>query len=120
MRLTLYHNPKCSTARHVLAALREAGFAPEIVDYLNTPPSAAELQRLSDKVGQGALAITRTKEALYKALGLDAAGTSEAQLITAVAQHPVLLNRPIVETEAFAMVVRPSATVDQLITRLQS
>lgn len=120
MPLTLYHNPKCSTARNVLAALRDAGFEPEIIEYLKTPPSAAELQRLSDQVGQGALAITRTKEALYKELGLKAEGTSDAQLIAAIAEHPVLLNRPIVAADDFAMVVRPSATVEQLITRLQS
>lgn len=120
MSLKLYHNPKCSTARNVLTALREAGFEPEVIEYLKTPPSAADLQRLSDKVGQGALAITRSKEALYKELGLDAAGTSDAQLIAAIAEHPVLLNRPVVEADAFAMVVRPSATVEQLIARLQS
>lgn len=120
MSLKIYHNPKCSTARNVLAALREAGFEPEILEYLKTPPSAQDLQALSDKVGQGALAITRTKEALYKELGLNAEGTSDQQLIAAIAEHPVLLNRPIVEADDFAMVVRPSAVVDQLIERLQS
>lgn len=120
MALKLYHNPKCSTARNVLAALREAGHEPEIIEYLKTPPSAAELQQLADQIGQGALAITRTKEALFKELGLNAEGTADAQLIAAIAEHPVLLNRPIVATHDFAMVVRPSAAVEQLLARLSS
>ena len=118
MSLKMYHNPKCSTARQVLAALREAGHEPELIEYLKTPPNAAQLRALSDKVGQGALAITRTKEALFKSLALNAETTTDEQLLAAIAAHPVLLNRPIVETEAFAMVVRPSATVQALLERL--
>lgn len=118
MPLTLYHNPACSTSRQVLTALRAAGHAPRVVEYLKQALDAAQLTALSAKVGGGALAITRRKEALFASLALGADAVSDAQRIAAIAQHPLLLNRPIVETDDWAMVVRPSALVEQVLQRL--
>lgn len=109
MSLTIYHNPKCSTARNVLESLRAAGHEPVVVDYLKTPLDAATLTRLADKMAQPH-DLLRTKEPLYKSLELHADLTPQA-IVEALVAHPILLNRPICETDSFAMAVRPSAAV---------
>ena len=107
MSVTLFHNPKCSTSRNALALIRERGMEPTVVDYLKHPPSRATLQALVASSGQGALYLVRTKEPLFKELHLDAPGVTDDQLLDALAAHPVLLNRPVVQTERGARVGRP-------------
>jgi arsenate reductase (glutaredoxin) len=119
MTLTIYHNPKCSTARNVLAALREAGHEPTVVDYQKTPLSATQIQALVAKMGGSARDMVRSKEPLFKEMDLGAASVTDAQLIAAMAAHPILINRPICETDHFAMMVRPSATVTTFLERLK-
>lgn len=110
---TIFHNPRCSTSRNVLAALREAGIEPQVVEYLKTPPDRATLQRLAQDIGQGVRGLVRAKEALYTELGLD--GASDAQLLDAMQAHPVLINRPIVVSPRGTRMCRPSATVNEML-----
>src|SRR5438445_5271579 len=94
MDITIYHNPKCSTSRNVLEAIRKAGHEPKIVEYLKVPLTREELKTLVAEMGAKARDIVRAKEPLFKELGLAAA--SERELLDAMAKHPILVNRPIV------------------------
>ncbi|MFL6691242.1 MAG: arsenate reductase (glutaredoxin) [Alphaproteobacteria bacterium] len=113
MPVTIYHNPKCSNSRRCLEIVREEGFDPTIIEYLKYPPTAAELERLAGKIGVPIRKIIRTKEPVYAELGLADAG--DAQLLRAVAAHPILLNRPIVVTEKGAKLCRPPEIVREIL-----
>lgn len=113
MTVTIYHNPKCGTSRNTLALIREASLEPRIVEYLQTPLSKAELKALAKKAGMTAKDIVRAKEPLYAELHLDKAG--EEELFDAMAKHPILMNRPIVETDTHAKLCRPAETVKELL-----
>lgn len=115
MAFTIYHNPRCGTSRNVLAALREAGHEPEIIEYLKTPPSRETLESLIERAGQGARGLLRAKEPLVKELGLDAEGVTDAQIIDAMLAHPILINRPIVVGPGGVRLCRPSETVAELL-----
>jgi arsenate reductase len=115
MHITIYHNPKCGTSRNVLAAIREAGHEPQVIEYLKTPPSRATLESLVARAGEGARGLLRAKESLVTELGLDDAATSDAQIIDAMMAHPILINRPIVVTPDAVKLCRPSETVDALL-----
>lgn len=113
MQITIYHNPKCSNSRGALALIREAGFEPTIIEYLKTPPSRDELATLVEQMGIAARDLIRTKEAVYGELGL--AGADDTALLDAMAEHPVLINRPIVATDKGTALCRPPETVKTLI-----
>lgn len=113
MSITIYHNPNCGTSRNTLALIRETGQEPKIVEYLKTPLSKAELKALVKKANLPVREIVRAKEALYGELNLENA--NDEKLYDAMVQHPVLLNRPIVETKAKAKLCRPSETVRELL-----
>lgn len=115
MQITIYHNPKCGTSRNVLAAIREAGHDPQVIEYLKTPPTRETLEGLIARAGDGARGLLRAKEPLVKELGLDAAGVSDVQIIDAMMAHPVLINRPIVVTPDAVKLCRPSETVAELL-----
>jgi arsenate reductase len=115
MAYTIYHNPKCGTSRNVLAALREAGHEPQVIEYLKTPPSRETLQSLIERAGEGARGLLRAKEPLVKELGLDGADVTDAAIIDAMMAHPILINRPIVVTDSAVMLCRPSETVQELL-----
>ncbi len=114
-RVTLFHNPACGTSRNVLALLRERGIEPEIVEYLKTPPSRDELQKMIRRSGLSARDFLRRKEKLYGELNLDNAALSEEQLIGALAENPALLNRPVVDTPKGVRPCRPAETVLELL-----
>src|SRR5688572_15797153 len=95
--LTLYHNPRCSKSRGALQLLEDRGLAPSVVHYLETPLDATQLERLLGKLGITARQLLRTGEEQYAALNLADPGLSEAQLIAAMAAHPKLMERPILE-----------------------
>jgi arsenate reductase len=116
MPFTVYHNPRCGTSRNVLAAIREAGHEPEVIEYLKTPPSRDTLESLIARAGVGARGLLRAKEPLATELGLDDAGVSDAQIIDAMMAHPILINRPIVVTPDAVKLCRPSETVAELLT----
>jgi len=109
MTVTIYHNPACQTSRNVLALIREAGIEPVIVEYLKTPLSGAQLVAL----GLPARDLLRTKEKLVAELGLKSAG--DAEILDAIAAHPILFNRPVVTTEKGSKVCRPSETVREIL-----
>ena len=109
--VTIYHNPRCGTSRNTLAMIRNSGIEPQVIEYLNTPPDRATLVALLAATGEPVLHAVRTKEALFKELGLDAPGVTDAQLIDAMLQHPILINRPIVVTPLGTRLCRPSEKV---------
>jgi arsenate reductase len=115
MQITIYHNPKCGTSRNVLAAIREAGHDPQVIEYLKTPPSRDTLEGLIARAGDGARGLLRAKESLVKELGLDDADVSDAQIVDAMVAHPILLNRPIVVTPDAVKLCRPRETVAELL-----
>ncbi|OGB45180.1 MAG: arsenate reductase (glutaredoxin) [Burkholderiales bacterium RIFCSPLOWO2_12_FULL_65_40] len=109
--IKIYHNPRCGTSRNTLAMIRESGVEPEVIEYLQTPPSRETLQALAAATGQPVRELVRSKEALFTELGLDAPGVTDAQLIDAMLQHPILINRPIVVTPLGTRLCRPSEQV---------
>lgn len=116
MAVTIYHNPNCGTSRNALALLREKNVGPlNVIEYLKTPPTLAELKALVKRTGIQVRELLRTKEALYVELGLANPKWTDAQLLGFLAEHPKLLNRPIVETSKGAKACRPAETVLELL-----
>lgn len=113
MSLTIYHNPKCSTSRKVLAALHDAGRTPTVIEYLKTPPSRGELKSLIARMGLRPADCVRKKEKAYTELKLATAG--DDALLDAMAEHPILIERPIVFTAAKARICRPPETVKEFL-----
>lgn len=113
--LTLYHNPRCSKSRGALELLEARGVQPNIVRYLETPPSASELKSLLGKLGITARELLRSGEDEYKTLGLSDTSLSEAQLIEAMVKHPKLIERPILIAGDKAVVGRPPEKVLELL-----
>src|ERR1700761_8336297 len=92
----IYHSPKCSTSRKTLVLLRDNGFAPTVVQYLKTPPSRDELVKMIGDAGIDVRTAVRKREPLYTELGL--ADATDDQLLDAMAEHPILIERPFVVT----------------------
>ena len=115
MTITIYHNPHCSNSRSTLAAIRDAGFEPHIVDYLVRPPAREELVRMLAAAGLRARDAIRTKESLYTELGLDAGDVTDDAQVDAMLAHPVLLNRPFVVTPKGVRLCRPPETVQEIL-----
>lgn len=109
--VTIYHNPRCSKSRQTLALLEEQGVAPSIVKYLETPPSAAELQEILTLLALTPRQLMRIKEAEYKALGLDDESLTTDELIAAMIATPKLIERPIVLANGKATIGRPPENV---------
>lgn len=108
MSVTIWHNPKCGTSRNVLAMIRATGVEPVVVEYLKTPPDAATLARVAQAVG-GAAALLRVKGTPAEDLGL--VGASDAAILAAMAEHPILINRPVVIAPRGTILARPSEAV---------
>lgn len=111
MRPRLYHNPRCSKSRGTLELLRERGVEPEIVPYLEQPLDAHRLAELHRKLGGDVRAMIRDGEPEFTELGLDDPTLSDQQLLAAVAKHPRLLQRPILEVGERAAIGRPPEAV---------
>ena len=109
----IYHNPKCSTSRKTLELLRDNGIEPEIVQYLKTPPSRAELVELINDAGIEVRAAVRKREALYNELGLESA--SDDELLDAMAANPILIERPFVVTPKGTRLARPLDSVREIL-----
>lgn len=109
--ITVFHNPACGTSRNVLAAIRQAGREPEVVEYLKTGWTEARLRDLLTRMGEGPRAILREKGTPAAELGLLDAGVSDDALIDAMIAHPILVNRPIVQTPLGVVLARPSERV---------
>ncbi len=119
MTITIYHNPACGTSRNALGLIRNSGAEPEIIEYLKTPPSREKLVALIDAMGISPGELVREKGTPYKDLGLDDPLLSNEQLIDAMLQHPILINRPIVETPLGTRLCRPSDTVLDILPDAQ-
>jgi arsenate reductase (glutaredoxin) len=115
MDITIYHNARCGTSRNTLAAIREAGHEPQVVDYLATPPLKESLRQMIAAAGLGVREAIRSKEALYAELGLDAEGVDDEALLDAMAAHPVLINRPFVVTPKGVRLCRPFERVREIL-----
>lgn len=113
--VTIYHNPDCGTSRNTLALIRACGIEPTIVEYLKNPPDRATLVSLIARMGLGVRPVLRVKGTPYSNLGLDAPGLDDATLIDHMLLHPILINRPIVETAAGVRLCRPSDLVMELL-----
>ena len=111
MTVTIYHNPRCSKSRATLKLLEERGAAPEIVEYLKTPPDAATLDGLLTMLGLDPRALMRRKEAPYKENGLDDERLTREALIAAMVANPILIERPIVVCGGRAALGRPPEAV---------
>ena len=109
MAVTIYHNPRCNTSRKTLALLREKGVEPVIVEYLKTPPSAAELKKILGQLKMPAAKLVRKKEAA--AAGVDPKALSDDALIAAMVKNPIVIERPIVTSGAKAALGRPPEAV---------
>ena len=108
MNVTIYHNPLCGTSRKTLEILRENGAEPKVIEYLKTPPSRDELKRLYDRAGISARATDlRAKEPLAQELGLNRPDVSDDEILDAMVEHPILINRPLVETDKGVRLCRP-------------
>lgn len=114
-QLTIYHNPRCSKSRQTLALLEQNGVQPDVVHYLDTPPEPERIRELLRLLGISARQLLRTKEAPYQELGLGDPEKSEAELIAAMAEHPILIERPIVAAADRAIIGRPPENALSLI-----
>jgi arsenate reductase len=110
---TIYHNPKCSTSRKTLDLLREQGYEPDVVQYLKTPPTRAELVKLIADAGIDVRTAVRKREALFAELGL--ADASDEALLDAMAEHPILIERPFVTTAKGTRLARPIDSVHEIL-----
>jgi arsenate reductase len=109
--ITIYHNADCGTSRNTLAMIRNAGIEPRVIEYLKTPPSRAELTELLRQLGLTPRQLLREKGTPFAELGLDDPALTDDQLIDAMMDHPILINRPIVVTPLGAKLCRPSELV---------
>ena len=115
MSITIFHNPRCSKSRATLALLKQHGHEPEIVLYLETPPSEARLRELLSLLDLNARGLMRRTEGEYTQLGLDDPDLSEEQLIAAMHAHPRLIERPIVIANGQARIGRPPESVLEIL-----
>jgi len=113
--LTIFHNPSCGTSRNVLALIRDAGIEPTVIEYLKTPYTREQLAGLLQAMGLRPRELLRTKGDLYGELGLADPALSDAQLLDAMVQHPVLVERPIVVSPKGTRLCRPKERVFDLL-----
>ncbi len=115
MSIKIYYNGKCSKCRETLALIKETGKTPEIVEYMKDVPSHQELSDLLDKMGLEPRDAMRVGEDVYTELNLDNPSLSREQLITAMTENPILIQRPIVVTDKGTAICRPAENVKNLI-----
>ena len=115
MKATIYHNPKCGTSRKTLELLEAAGADVEVVEYLKTPPPREALKRLYERAGISPREGLRAKEPLAQELGLTGGDVEDEAVLDAMVEHPILINRPLVETEKGVRLCRPQDTVREIL-----
>lgn len=117
MSVTIYHNPACGTSRNTLALIRATGVEPAVIHYLETPPSREELVSLIQRMGIRPRDLLRQKGTPYAELGLEDSSLTDDQLIDAMMEHPILINRPIVVGPKGVNLCRPSEEVLSVLDR---
>jgi arsenate reductase len=115
MSVTIYHNPDCGTSRNTLAMIRQSGEEPDIVLYLQNPPSREKVQELVASAGLSLRQALRQKDTPYAELGLDDPALDDEALLDAIARHPILLNRPFVVARRGTRLCRPSEIVLEIL-----
>jgi arsenate reductase len=115
MKATIHHNPLCGTSRKTLEILKDSGVELTVNEYLKTPPSRDELKRLYDRAGITAREGLRAKEPLAEELGLTRPGGTDDEVLDAMALHPILIDRPLVETDKGARLCRPQDKVREIL-----
>jgi arsenate reductase len=115
----IFHNPKCGTSRNTLALIRNSGVEPEVVLYLETPPSKEQLKKLIADMGIAVRDVLRQKGTPYEELDLGAAKWSDEELLDFMIAHPILINRPIVVTPLGTKLCRPSEVVLDILVERQ-
>ena len=117
--ITIYHNPACGTSRNTLALIRNSGEEPEVIEYLQTPPSKATLQSLIAAMGIAPRALLREKGTPFDELGLADPKWTDDQLVDFMLAHPILINRPVVVTPLGTRLCRPSEAVLDILPNAQ-
>ena len=115
MKATIYHNPLCGTSRKTLDILRDSGAEVEVREYLKDPPGRAELERLYARAGIGPREGLRAKEPLAEELGLTRPDATDGEILDAMMAHPILINRPLVETDKGVRLCRPQDVVREIL-----
>jgi len=119
MTITIFHNPACGTSRNTLAMIRNSGVEPTVIEYLKTPPTKARLQQLLAAMGTGTRELLREKGTPYAELGLANPSWTDDELLDFMLAHPILINRPIVETPLGTRLCRPSELVLDILPNAQ-
>jgi arsenate reductase (glutaredoxin) len=119
MDVVIYHNPGCGTSRNTLGFIRQAGIEPRVIEYLKTPPTRAELADLIGRMGVSVRDVLRDKGTPFHELGLGNPALTDEELIDAMMEHPVLINRPIVVTPLGVKLCRPSEAVLDILPASQ-
>lgn len=117
--IVIYHNPECGTSRNTLALIRNAGIEPHVIEYLKCPPSLAMLVGLIARMGIAPRDLARAKGTPFDELGLGEADVTDAQILDAMMEHPILINRPIVVSPLGVKLCRPSEGVLDLLPEAQ-
>jgi arsenate reductase (glutaredoxin) len=115
MTVVIWHNPQCATSRKVLDMIRARGIEPRIVDYVKTPPSTAEIKTVLRDMGMTARELLRRRGTPYDELKLDDRTRTEAELIAAMAKHPILIERPVVRTDKGTRLCRPVERLAEIL-----
>lgn len=116
MKISVYHNPRCSKSRQALELIRTRGHEPDVIEYLKTPPDASTLRRLLNLLGISARELLRSKESEYQLAGLAQPGCTEDDIIAAMIRYPQLIERPIVVVGNKAVLGRPPEKIISLLT----
>jgi len=115
MKVKIYHNPACGTSRTVMAMLKDRGIEPEVVEYLKTPPTRADMQKLLQDMGMKPRDILRRRGTPYEELNLDNPALTDGDILDALGKHPILMERPVVVTARGTRVCRPADLVNDLL-----
>ena len=115
MKATIHHNPRCGTSRKTLEILKDSGLEITVNEYLTTPPNRDELARLYDRAGITPRQGLRAKESLADELGLNRPDVTDDDVLDAMVAHPILINRPLVETDKGVRLCRPQDVVREII-----
>ena len=115
MKAVIHHNPLCGTSRKTLEILQDSGLEITVNEYLKTPPTRGELVRLYSRAGIAPREGLRAKEPLADALGLNRPDVSDDEILDAMVAHPILINRPLVETDKGVRLCRPQDVVREIL-----
>lgn len=115
MNVTIYHNPLCGTSRKTLEIIRETGFEPNVVEYLKAPPTREELRQLYKRAGISPREGLRAKEPIASEMGLTRPDVTDDEILDAMMEHPILINRPLVVTDKGVRLCRPQDLVREIL-----